>query len=48
MLAHRLRRWPNIVPTLAEHLVFSGRSYVFTQDTLKRTPSAVSSKGRRM
>ena len=24
MLAHRLRRWPSTVPTLAEHLVFAG------------------------
>ena len=24
MLAHRLRRWANIVPTLAERLVFTG------------------------
>ena len=23
MLAHRLRRWPNIVPTLGERLVFA-------------------------
>ena len=25
MLAHRPRRWPNIVPTLAERLVFARR-----------------------
>ena len=24
LLVHRLRRWPNIVLTLAEHLVFDG------------------------
>ena len=24
MLAHRLRRWPNIVPTLGECIVFAG------------------------
>ena len=24
MLAHRLRRWPNIVPTLGKRLVFAG------------------------
>ena len=24
MLAHRLRHWPNIVPTLGERLVFAG------------------------
>ena len=24
MLAHRLRRWPNIRPTLGQHLVFAG------------------------
>ena len=24
MLAHRLRRWPTVVPTLAERLVFAG------------------------
>ena len=29
MLAHRLRRWPNIVPTLAERLVFAGRGCVW-------------------
>ena len=23
-LGHRLRRWPNVVPTLGEHLVFAG------------------------
>ena len=26
MLAHRLRRWPNIVPTLGKRLVFAWRT----------------------
>ena len=26
MLTHRLRRWPNSVPTLGERLVFAGRT----------------------
>ena len=26
MLGHRLRRWPNIKPTLAQHLVLAGKS----------------------
>ena len=28
MLAHRLRRWPNIVPTLAKRLLFAGNTDV--------------------
>ena len=27
MLAHRLRRWPNIKPTLDQHLVFAGPTF---------------------
>ena len=27
MLAYRLRRWPNIVPTLDQHVVFSVSPY---------------------
>ena len=26
MLGHRLRRWPNIKPTLVQHLVLAGKS----------------------
>ena len=34
LLAHRLRRWPNINPTLGERLVFAGifTSLTFTAD----------------
>ena len=28
MLAHRLRRWPNIVPTLTERFLFAGYQYI--------------------
>ena len=34
MLVHRLRRWPNIVPTLGESLMFAGmprNDFVFRQ-----------------
>ena len=27
MLAHHLRRWPNIEPTLGKRLVFAGRGF---------------------
>ena len=33
MLDHRLRRWSNIVPTLAERLVFAGKSAGEKQET---------------
>ena len=38
MLAHRLRRWPNIVPTLAGRLVFAGTSVSVQLITFTRTP----------
>ena len=42
MLVHRLRRWPNIVPTLGERVVFAG-----LQDTTHQTLHAVPMLGYR-
>ena len=30
MLGHRLRRWPNIGPTMAQCLVFAGDLQIYT------------------
>ena len=35
MLAHRLRRWPNIEPTLGQRIVFAGLSFGFQANNLK-------------
>ena len=32
MLAHRLRRWPNIKPALAQHLVFTRKLSLLPRD----------------
>ena len=42
MLAHRRRRWANIVPTLAEHFGFAGLSTVWL--SLKNTRPAITAK----
>ena len=36
MLAHRLRRWPNIKTTLGQWLVFSGLQ-IYLHDTIQRS-----------
>ena len=41
MLAHRLRRWPNIVPTLSERLVFAGCLESINKDHILSVPNTV-------
>ena len=33
MLGHRLRRWPNIEPTICERLVFAGKHFPYPSYT---------------